>query len=141
MGAIAGITFGLMFTISQTIGDCFPLLKWPNFLWFMLFAYIYGGILTLLVCSLEIAPRRMSFDPFPNQQGVFKLLSIVGLIGTLLFALIGYWDLIPFEAEIMIQSLFIVCLGIGLANNLFGRNGILRVKGDKEIKSDPTTPD
>jgi phosphatidylglycerophosphate synthase len=133
MGAIAGLTFGAIIVL---VGPD-RVLAWPTFAWFMLFAFVYGRILSLFVCSLDVKPDKMSLDPFPNQTGMWKVLSIGSLIAMVLLGLSGFlWKHLPVWGILTMTGLMIpVCIImlITTVHNLAGKNGILR----REQKSEP----
>ncbi len=133
MGAIAGLTFG---GIIILVGPN-RVMTWPTFAWFMLFAFVYGRILSMFVCSLAVKPDKMSLDPFPNQIGMWKVLSIGSLIAMVLLGLSGFlWKHLPLWGILTMSCLMVpVCIImlITTVHNLAGRNGVLR----KEKKSEP----
>jgi len=135
MGAIAGLTFGLLIAV---VGP-HRIMSWPTIAAFMVFAFIYGRILSLFG-TLALAPDKMSFDPYPNQTGPWKILSIGSLIAMILFGLSGFlWKHLPLWGTLTLSALMIpVCiiLLITTIHNLLGKNGSLKTKE----KSEPTSP-
>ncbi|MCF7838676.1 MAG: hypothetical protein K9N49_08615 [Candidatus Marinimicrobia bacterium] len=87
LGATAGLTFGVLIVL---VGPQ-RIMTWPTFAFFMLFAFVYARILSLFVGSLDLAPEKRSFDPFPNQHGMFKALSIIGVSGMTIGGLAGFF--------------------------------------------------
>lgn len=132
MGAIAGLTFGAIIVFKG--GD--SILTWPTFAWFMLFAFVYGRILSLFIGSLDVAPDMMSLDPLPNQKGVWKILSVGSLAAMLVLGLSGFfWKHLPLWGILTVSALMVpvgIMLLVTTAHNLWGKNGILR----KEEKSE-----
>jgi hypothetical protein len=136
MGAIAGLTFGAILVLRG--GE--NILTWPTYAWFMLFAFFYGRILALLLGTLDVAPDKMSFDPFPNQKGVWKILSIGSLVAMVLLSLSGFfWKHLPLWGILTMSGLMLpvcVILLVTTVHNLFGKNGILMKNDKSEHPSD-----
>jgi uncharacterized membrane protein YuzA (DUF378 family) len=103
----------------------------------MLFALVYGRILSVFVGSLDIAPQKRSFDPFPNQRGVFKVLSIVGVLGMTIGGLAGFFSKhFPLWAHVVhigVILVSLVCAVIGMSNSMFWKHGLLnKTEGKSE---------
>jgi len=126
VGAIAGLTFAVLILV---VGPR-RIMAWPAFAWFMLFALVYGRMLTLFLGSLDVARREGSFDPFPNQTGVFKILCIVSAIGAGILALTrSLWvHITPWGTRTLSTLMVAFCLFLLIATgrNLLGKNGIFR---------------
>lgn len=136
MGAIAGLTFGLVIVV---VGPD-RIMTWPTVAVFMLFAFLYGRILSFCG-TLALAPDKMSFDPFPNQTGPWKILSIASLIAMILLGLSGFlWTHMPLWGTLTLSALMIpVCIMLLVTSvrNIVGKNGFLR----RQEKSDSSAGD
>lgn len=135
LGAIAGLTFGVLFVL---VGPQ-RIMTWPTFAFFMVFAFVYARILSLLIGSLDVAPEKASFNPFPNQHGVFKTLSIVGVCGMIFGGLAGFFSghfpMWGHAVHFGIILVSLVCALIGMGNGAFGKQGWLK----KQEKSEQGT--
>lgn len=131
LGAIAGLTFGVLIVLVGP--QC--IMTWPTFAFFMLFAFVYARILSLFVGSLDLAPEKRSFDLFPNQRGVFKVLSIIGVSGMTIGGLAGFFSkhfpLWGHAVHFGIILVSLVCALIGMGNGAFGKHGWLK-KADRD---------
>jgi DNA-directed RNA polymerase subunit RPC12/RpoP len=136
IGAIAGLTFGAIIVLKG--GD--SILTWPTFAWFMLFAFVIGRILALLLGELDVAPDKMSFDPFPNQKGIWKTLSVGSLVAMVVLGLSGFfWKYLPPWGIFTLSGIMLpvgVILLIVTVHNLAGKNEILR-RQDKSGQAAP----
>jgi phosphatidylglycerophosphate synthase len=139
MGAIAGLTFGLLIAV---VGP-HRIIAWPTIAVFMLFAFIYGRILSLFG-TLALAPEKMSFDPFPNQTGPWKILSVGSLVAMILLGFSGFlWKHLPLWGTLTLSALMIpVCiiLLVTTIHNLVGKNGALRKQEKSEQQGGGYSP-
>jgi hypothetical protein len=147
LGAIAGLTFGVLIVI---VGPQ-RIMSWPTLAFFMLFAFVYARILSLFVGAIDIAPEKRSFDPFPNQHGIFKVLSIIGVVGMTIGGLAGFFSKhFPLWGHalhfgVILASL--VCALIGMGNGAFGKHDWLtkqkkseqNLGGDSENRAEDGT--
>jgi len=139
MGAVAGLTFGCIIGCIFLAAGPDRLFSWPILPCFMLFAFLYSYILAFFLGKLEVGKIAPPWDPFPNQTGLFRLFSIGGLCGVIVFSIGGlFWRHLPLWGILTLGVLMLAslgCLVVGMADNLFGRKGIFR--SEKKSEDDP----
>jgi hypothetical protein len=103
---------------------------WPAFLFCFGGWLIFVKLLALSLGVLEVAPERMSVDPFPNQSGLLKVAMFIGY-GIVVFMILcspfmktlPSWASIAIAAAVFPLLLILAILGI---KDFVGVNGVLR---------------
>jgi uncharacterized protein (DUF983 family) len=116
------------------------IIAWPNIALFLFFAFVYGRILSLLLGSLEIAPEKISLNPFHNQTKEWRILTIGSVVAIVLVGLsIFLLRRLPPLGILTLVGLFLLAfciLIISLGRGLLGIGGIPK----KEEKLEPPKP-
>ena len=129
-GMLAGLIGGLTFGCILIAIDSTDLWSWRIMPAFLLFAYLYGGILMLFLGTIEAGAPSWSQDPCPNRPPVFRLFSSVGLVGMISAALVGLLWRAPSGRTMAVFGLVLciswLCIILGLLGLLFAKGGLLR---------------